>query len=1086
MSSVSPDELLMRAAVLSVFDVGWIHPQLTDDEADDVVDFLSSSCERVVDATGTPRWQLRDDERIRVLRDAPPDSLHAAMNSVAARPDDPVQVALEQFLSGSLPPLDQLDATGLRGVLQVERWVGEDPRLPAPSDIQARLNWMTLVGPLQRLVAHGFVGRQDLLAKLRSFIEREPPPKAQSNVFLIEGTGGCGKSTALAKLILDLPAQDDLAVYISFDRGWLIGGGPWAVFDEIVRQVGMQLTERRPDANELRQQAHELAGRAPGYSDIASRGSRRGVPVSRGRLRSLAALLPDSGRLVVVLDTLEELTRRHEGLANEFFDFLTKLSDVRQVRVIAAGRSLPTAALDSGHLWHLKGLSDADALQLLRTLTAGTQTSDELLDGVVRLARGNPLSLHLAADLLNRPPDDPAQPIGDDPAQLIGGDPAQLITVAEGILQGLLYSRILEHIRDRQVRAIAHPGLVVRRLTPGIICEVLAKPCGLAPLDEDDAADIFAKLRAEATLCEPSPDGDRALVHRQDVRTLMLPSIQQDSPGTTRAVHEAAVRYYEAAPEESGIRVRATVARREELYHRLMLNQEWPTLDQRWDPTVAYDLTIVIDELPPRAQLYLNTKVQGLRLDPAVRAEADDDEWRQAVRPTAMLLMQRGKVTEALQLVQERRGSDGHALLPDLEIEALERLNRGKEALSLVRKERQRASRRGAVEQVRLLISQEARILERMRRWSEARALLDGLAGLDRDRRARTATLDDEVRVRELTVLTSILRIARKRRPWYTRIRGALARILGVARHPRTLPTVWRQWRAHRPTDKVTRETVDLAEATPKRLLTANPSLLRDLAAEIGSSSPEILQLAVSALDAPAGGIAGPYAGVTSATDISTEALEEARSELVAPDADQEVSGWSTEFRVVSDASQRYRRRRRRPRPALFSRLPKLFWRSSADEPWPGDWPVVREQHLEEYPALAADLAVWLTQVEPRFRRLDHRAQILQNQFWRQHLALITGGLVATSLGVIQAAMGGGVPAVAVAQAMVAGVLAGLTVLMGSRHAQRGYLTARLAAEQIKSEFFRFLAREGTYATDDPVARLMERIGAIEATEDAT
>jgi hypothetical protein len=63
--------------------------------------------------------------------------------------------------------------------------------------------------------------------------------------------------------------------------------------------------------------------------------------------------------------------------------------------------------------------------------------------------------------------------------------------------------------------------------------------------------------------------------------------------------------------------------------------------------------------------------------------------------------------------------------------------------------------------------------------------------------------------------------------------------------------------------------------------------------------------------------------------------------------------------------------------------------------------------------------------VEPRFRKLDHRARILQNQFWRQHLALIIGGLVATSLGAIQAAVGGGVEALAVAQALLTGGLPG-------------------------------------------------------------
>jgi hypothetical protein len=177
------------------------------------------------------------------------------------------------------------------------------------------------------------------------------------------------------------------------------------------------------------------------------------------------------------------------------------------------------------------------------------------------------------------------------------------------------------------------------------------------------------------------------------------------------------------------------------------------------------------------------------------------------------------------------------------------------------------------------------------------------------------------------------------------------------------------------------------------------------------------------------------------------------------------------------------KKKRRIHRPALIARFPKLFWHPSLDARWANDWPVVPPEQPGEYPELAADLAVWREQLEPRFRRLDHRAQILQNQFWRQHVALIVGGLVATALGTIQAAAGGGVVLIAVAEAVLTGALAGLTVLIRSRRAQRGYFTDRLKAERIKSEFFLFLARVGDYSTGNPVARLLQQVDDIEAAE---
>jgi len=64
---------------------------------------------------------------------------------------------------------------------------------------------------------------------------------------------------------------------------------------------------------------------------------------------------------------------------------------------------------------------------------------------------------------------------------------------------------------------------------------------------------------------------------------------------------------------------------------------------------------------------------------------------------------------------------------------------------------------------------------------------------------------------------------------------------------------------------------------------------------------------------------------------------------------------------------------------------------------------------------------------------------------------------------------------------LAGGLLAGLTVLIRSRRAQRGYLSARLRAEQIKSEFFLFLARAGDYAEGDRIARLEREVDDIEA-----
>lgn len=159
--------------------------------------------------------------------------------------------------------------------------------------------------------------------------------------------------------------------------------------------------------------------------------------------------------------------------------------------------------------------------------------------------------------------------------------------------------------------------------------------------------------------------------------------------------------------------------------------------------------------------------------------------------------------------------------------------------------------------------------------------------------------------------------------------------------------------------------------------------------------------------------------------------------------------------------------------PALLARFPKPFWwRPDADK----DWPVLPKDADELYPQLVPDFQIWRERLERPFGRLDHDAQLLQQQFWRQQVTLIAGGLLATVLGAFQAANGGGNRGVAAVLAVLAGLLTGLTALVRARRAQQGYLTARLKAERIKSEYFLFLAKAGAYEGAGREERLRQQV----------
>jgi hypothetical protein len=103
---------------------------------------------------------------------------------------------------------------------------------------------------------------------------------------------------------------------------------------------------------------------------------------------------------------------------------------------------------------------------------------------------------------------------------------------------------------------------------------------------------------------------------------------------------------------------------------------------------------------------------------------------------------------------------------------------------------------------------------------------------------------------------------------------------------------------------------------------------------------------------------------------------------------------------------------------------------------------------------------------------------------WRRRIGMSTRSwLMTLPSGATSSGSGGGVVGLAVAQAVLAGALAGLTVLIRSRRAQNGYFTARLKAEQIKSEYFMFLGRAGSYAGPGRRAALLRQVDDIEAAE---
>jgi hypothetical protein len=165
----------------------------------------------------------------------------------------------------------------------------------------------------------------------------------------------------------------------------------------------------------------------------------------------------------------------------------------------------------------------------------------------------------------------------------------------------------------------------------------------------------------------------------------------------------------------------------------------------------------------------------------------------------------------------------------------------------------------------------------------------------------------------------------------------------------------------------------------------------------------------------------------------------------------------------------------------LFSSLPRLRWKPGSSQPF------VSDATLARCPALRADVDLLEQELVPQFRRLDEKSLRTQNTFRLGQLSLIVGGTAAAALGAVQTALGGGVVALAIPEAVLAGLLAGAAVYIRGRNAQREYFTARLKAERLRAEYFLVLAHAGDYAGVDDSERLRflrRRIRAIESHQE--
>lgn len=811
------------AALLGSFRAGSVLPSAGPRDKDALRAMISEDCERVATPDGH-RWRLRLELRHAALeRLATADRMLGVLAAAAPDPLDVGRTMAEAYLRRAAPPLDRQTIDQLHGTLQAAEWLAPtEVEVPTAEAVRGRITVANLLLPLRRLVGDSFVGREAELARLEAYAGGGDAPAAR---LVIHGPGGVGKSTLVARFVLDrvegVPGRRMPFAYLSFDRDDLVPARPLTLLAEAARQLGALYPEIAADASSLESAIRSTLLSLSAVSQDRGPASKSSSGVARAAGRDEYGLLSRFGALVEagagrvpvlwVLDTFEQAQRRGPLAVDRVWDFLDELqSVVPALRVVIAGR----ARLDAYETDDLAllGFDHALALSFLRRELRDLKATDDFLRSVIRQVHGNPLSLKLAAELIRRE--------GESGLRSITTRRRILFKVGAEEIQGLLYRRILDHLDDPDLRRIANPGLVVRYVTPEIIAEVLAVPCGLGRIDENRAQELFDALEFEASLFEPV-DFD-VVVHRQDVRKTMLPLLARDRPKKVRTIHQRAVRYYAGL---TGPRARA-----EELYHRLSLGQPTATLDKRWDAAAGALLESALDELPPAGRVYLTDRL-GLPPDPEALAQADDEAWaRQAVRVARELLDAR-RPADALELLRTRPRNSARAAVTGLEVEALAYLGRADEALSLAKGSLTWAAEEGRTATFVELAVLGARVAEDAGRFAVAARYLD---------QARAAAEAQGDPIVHLAGGVALLRVQR---------------------------------RSGRAATASSRRLKDEVVAASRRLTRTekmrHPSLVRDLAAEIGDARPELVVEAAKLVGVDIGGAAGrTLANLLSSDDI--------------------------------------------------------------------------------------------------------------------------------------------------------------------------------------------------------------------------
>jgi hypothetical protein len=644
----------IQAAMSHTFQLEEVGATTTDRDA-----LLTHSAVVMID--GRRRLRLSDEARGRLIDDEyrSPQFREALNAALAADTADFDAIAedevrrpsawLRSFLIGrygdilTAPPREVRSAATARECLRLVTTLTHT--LPDVIACRRAVERAELLEPLRILIGAAggwdgrpegdrFVGRASELATLRAFVDElaseglvEMGARALGRAtrvasrlvnqraegpLVIVGGGGLGKSTLMAKFVLDhalAPGRPFPFAYLDFDRAALQPREGRKLLVEVARQVALQFPAMAPALDELRRKIRETFTAPTGAgSDDALFDQFRDLVRQHATLGSRAFLL--------VFDTAELVQSDAEALRG-VVTFVRALigPSFPELRLVVAGRAevpeltLRTEKWNQGRVLTLAPLSLGDAREMANRLGKSllkNEWNETWADRIVggssdRPLQREPLAVRVSVEFLRAAPPDRRE----SRAREIESMREQ---VTDDFVGRLYERRVLDHIRNPDARKLAWPGLVVRRLTRDLATRVLAPLCDLAA---DRVPEAFEALAREVWIVER--EGDDVLRHRPDLRSRTLPLMRQRNGELFAEIARKVAEYY-------GEPQRRDAARGEWLYHRLLAGESPMTVDRDWTDAAAVALVDAGKDFEPTspAAAYLSARTES-RLLPRER-----------------------------------------------------------------------------------------------------------------------------------------------------------------------------------------------------------------------------------------------------------------------------------------------------------------------------------------------------------------------------------------------------------------------------------------------------------------------------------